>query len=187
MAVSKRTRYEVMKRDNFTCRYCRSTEEKLTVDHVIPVALGGTDDPGNLVAACADCNAGKGSTSPTDATIEGVKNSDAKWAEAIKRAAEVQAAANGVFSKYMCEFAEAWPQYRDKNLPRDFESSIRSIYEAGLPVEQMRHAVDVAMSAPNVVDRFRYFCGVCWRQVRELQEIAKSLLETDLEVSDGTN
>ena len=39
MAVTKRTRYEVMRRDNFTCRYCRSTEGELTVDHVTPVAL----------------------------------------------------------------------------------------------------------------------------------------------------
>ena len=40
MAVSKRTRFEVLRRDNFTCRYCRSTDNELTVDHVTPVALG---------------------------------------------------------------------------------------------------------------------------------------------------
>ena len=64
MAVTKRTRFEVLRRDNYTCRYCRSTENELTIDHVVPVALGGTDDPDNLVACCRDCNAGKSSTSP---------------------------------------------------------------------------------------------------------------------------
>ena len=186
MAVSKRTRYEVLKRDNFTCRYCRETEGKLVVDHVLPVALGGSDDADNLVAACHDCNAGKASTSPTEAMVDDVKNSDARWADAIKRAAEIKAAEDNDFSIYMGAFAESWPRYRDKNLPSGFTASIRSIYDAGLPAEKMQHAVDVAMDAPAVVDRFRYFCGVCWRQVRELQEIAKALLEAD-EVSDASH
>ena len=64
MAIPKRTRFEVLRRDNYTCRYCRSTDNPLTIDHVTPVSLGGTDDPSNLVAACRDCNAGKASSSP---------------------------------------------------------------------------------------------------------------------------
>ena len=61
MAVSKRTRFEVLRRDNHACRYCGRTapEVKLTLDHVVPVSLGGTDDPDNLVAACHDCNSGE--------------------------------------------------------------------------------------------------------------------------------
>ena len=55
MAVSKRTRFEVLRRDDYTCRYCRSTENPLTIDHVVPEALGGGNDPSNLVAACRDC------------------------------------------------------------------------------------------------------------------------------------
>lgn len=62
MAVSKRTRFEVLRRDNYTCRYCRSTDNALTVDHVTPLTLGGTDELTNLVAACRDCNSGKSST-----------------------------------------------------------------------------------------------------------------------------
>lgn len=61
MSVSKRLRFEVLRRDNHTCRYCgRSAPEvKLEVDHVTPRALSGSDDPWNLVAACEDCNRGK--------------------------------------------------------------------------------------------------------------------------------
>lgn len=44
MAVSKRLRFEVLKRDNYTCRYCRASDGELTIDHVTPVALGGTDE-----------------------------------------------------------------------------------------------------------------------------------------------
>lgn len=34
MAVSKRTRFEVFRRDDYTCRYCRATDNPLTIDHV---------------------------------------------------------------------------------------------------------------------------------------------------------
>lgn len=39
MAVTKRTRFEVLRRDNYTCRYCHATDNPLTVDHVVPRAL----------------------------------------------------------------------------------------------------------------------------------------------------
>lgn len=58
-----RERFETLKRFDFKCRYCgRSSEDgvKLHVDHVIPVSKGGTNEQSNLVAACQDCNLGKG-------------------------------------------------------------------------------------------------------------------------------
>ena len=41
MAVSKRLRYEILRRDNHTCRYCGESapDVKLTIDHVVPVSL----------------------------------------------------------------------------------------------------------------------------------------------------
>lgn len=66
MAVSKRLRYEILRRDHHACRYCgaKAPDVKLNVDHVIPQALGGSDAPTNLVTACADCNGGKTSSMP---------------------------------------------------------------------------------------------------------------------------
>lgn len=60
-ALSVRTRFEVFKRDNFTCRYCgrKTPEVVLEVDHVVPVCDGGTNDEMNLVTACWECNSGK--------------------------------------------------------------------------------------------------------------------------------
>jgi hypothetical protein len=60
--ISKKTRFEVFKRDKFTCQYCgaKAPEVVLHCDHVNPVAAGGDNDIMNLVAACADCNGGKG-------------------------------------------------------------------------------------------------------------------------------
>lgn len=57
-------RYDILQRDGFTCRYCgRSPLQheavKLHIDHLIPISQGGTNDPTNLVTACAECNLGK--------------------------------------------------------------------------------------------------------------------------------
>jgi 5-methylcytosine-specific restriction endonuclease McrA len=38
----------------------------LTVDHRVPLALGGTHDSSNLVFACRSCNACKGSKPPEE-------------------------------------------------------------------------------------------------------------------------
>lgn len=59
--ISPKTRFEVFKRDHFTCRYGRTTPQViLEVDHIVPVAEGGTNDMENLVTACYECNRGKG-------------------------------------------------------------------------------------------------------------------------------
>lgn len=60
--ISKKTRFEVFKRDSFTCQYCgmKAPEVVLHCDHINPVAAGGKSDILNLVTACAACNGGKG-------------------------------------------------------------------------------------------------------------------------------
>lgn len=54
-------RFNVFRRDNFTCRYCgkQSPEIVLHLDHVKPVAEGGVDTEENFVTSCVDCNQGK--------------------------------------------------------------------------------------------------------------------------------
>lgn len=60
--LPKKLRFEVFKRDKFTCQYCGATSPGvlLVVDHIKPVAGGGQDDLLNLATACQPCNAGKG-------------------------------------------------------------------------------------------------------------------------------
>lgn len=59
--IGAKLRFAVLKRDGFRCVYCGRTskEAKLNVDHIVPVALGGTNDRLNLVTSCAECNSGK--------------------------------------------------------------------------------------------------------------------------------
>ena len=74
MSVSKRARYEVLRRCNFACHYCGlpAHVSALQVDHVVPRHYGGTDDPWNLVAACTECNGGKRESVPTPELVQEV-------------------------------------------------------------------------------------------------------------------
>lgn len=55
----KRTRAQVVGRDNHTCQHCGATS-MLHVHHIIPWALMKSDDPNNLITLCAQCHYGAG-------------------------------------------------------------------------------------------------------------------------------
>lgn len=60
--LSPRTRFEVFKRDAFTCQYCgrQAPDVILNCDHLLSVAQGGDNDILNLITSCRECNDGKG-------------------------------------------------------------------------------------------------------------------------------
>lgn len=70
-ALSKRVRFEVFKRDKFTCQYCGKSapDVVLVIDHIDPVAKGGTNDLLNLITSCDPCNAGKGARTLADDSV----------------------------------------------------------------------------------------------------------------------
>lgn len=70
-SISKKIRFEVFKRDKFTCQYCgkKAPDVVLNVDHIVPVAEGGGNDILNLITSCFDCNNGKRAI-PLDKNIE---------------------------------------------------------------------------------------------------------------------
>ncbi len=59
--ISKKTRFEIFKRDQFKCQYCGSAapDVVLHIDHINPVSKGGDNDLLNLITSCEPCNNGK--------------------------------------------------------------------------------------------------------------------------------
>jgi 5-methylcytosine-specific restriction endonuclease McrA len=53
----------------FRCPYCfdHLTASEVVIDHIMPIALGGSDHPDNLAVLCADCNRAKAALHPDDA------------------------------------------------------------------------------------------------------------------------
>ena len=61
------TRKNVLIRDGYVCCYCGSCKGPMTVDHIIPKNLGGTDSWENLACACDKCNNKKSNKTPPQA------------------------------------------------------------------------------------------------------------------------
>lgn len=57
--LSKARRQQVMERDWNQCVHCW-TVHNLTIDHIVPLSKGGTNDPDNLQVLCRRCNLLKG-------------------------------------------------------------------------------------------------------------------------------
>lgn len=70
-SLSKKIRFEVFKRDSFTCQYCgsKAPDVVLEVDHINPVKEGGENDIMNLVTSCFNCNRGKRDKKLSDKSV----------------------------------------------------------------------------------------------------------------------
>lgn len=185
MSVSKRLRYEVFRRDNFTCRSCgaKAPEARLEPDHVVPVALGGSDDPSNLATACSNCNSGKSSSSPDAPLVAEVSEDALRWSHAMADAAvQMRAELAGRVEIHM-KFDSWWNAWTYGNakkvpLPRpdDWRSSVDSFLGAGLPLDILGWCVDKAMRSKASPDQtWRYMCGIAWGKAKELQVAAQAL------------
>jgi hypothetical protein len=189
MAVSRRLRYEILRRDNHQCRYCGATapDVPLTVDHVTPVALGGSDDPTNLVTACKDCNAGKSSSNPDQPLVDDVSADALRWGRAMQAAADQRVADRRALDSIVAQFDQAWlgwsvgtPEDRQP-VPRDpnWRASIYRFIEAGLEAETMIGLARDAMECDVLKAEFvwRSFCRRSWDEITARQELARQLVD----------
>lgn len=184
MTISRRLRFEILRRDGHTCRYCgaKAPDVALTVDHVIPVALGGTDDPTNLVTACAACNSGKTSITPDAPVVAQVHQDALRWARAMRTVSSWRKADLAVEREILDEFLAAWNRWRifDEPVPLDenWRPAVLGWLEAGLEMEDLTHFIEVAMRSQAYPDnKFRYFAGCAWNELTLRQQMAHRHLE----------
>lgn len=173
-------RFEIFKRDGFTCQYCgkKPPEALLEVDHIVPVAKGGENDESNLITSCFECNRGK-SARPLGEVLPAT-NID-RAAEIEERALQAQAYAEAVMLKARAVSSQldivhgAWctafgghEEDGVFKLPpgRYFpnERTLR-VFIQKLPLDQILEAIDItAAREPSKPDLFFY--AVCWRRIR---------------------
>lgn len=170
-ALGKKIRFEVFKRDAFTCQYCGSKPPSvvLEVDHIHPVAAGGKDAVDNLITACFDCNRGKSdvllSSIPASleerAAILAEKQEQVKaygrLIKSIKRKEEKSIdAVQDVFGTYFEGFSFT-PKFRE---------SVR-VFIQKMPIDEVEQAMHTACSRiRRRDDSIKYFCGICWKLIR---------------------
>lgn len=195
--LPKRLRFEILKRDGFTCAYCgaRPPNIVLHVDHIEPVAEGGSDDPDNLVTSCEHCNRGKGAI-PLQATADAhlrvrrmereramaeVADAYNAWLEEKRKrldaAAELMADEWAMMSgrhSFLTEHGMHTVRYLLRNLVREEILDAMRIAARKFPVEwgaKWKTTGRKAREAGLIYDRrFRYFCGICHRYIREDRE-----------------
>lgn len=88
--LSKKLRFEIFKRDDFTCQYCGAQPPAvvLEVDHIHPVAEGGGSEPENLITSCSKCNRGKGKRTLGDKIVR--PDADLMWLRSQQEIAELK-------------------------------------------------------------------------------------------------
>lgn len=191
MLVPKRLRFEILRRDNYRCRYCGTPadEAPLTIDHVIPQALGGRTVPENLVAACGPCNAGKTSSNPDAPLVADVTEDDIRWGRAMARAAYLKAADWATIDATIRAVDAEWNDWKPKGsgrrkpLPRpdDWVDTIARFVVQGLNSDAFIRLIGITMRNPRVdpENAWNYFCGCCWRTLEDIQDQARHLLRQE--------
>jgi hypothetical protein len=176
VAIRPSVRFEIFKRDQFTCRYCGNKSPKaiLEIDHLHPLSAGGTDDPENLITACYECNRGKGARLLSDVPPEENLHEKAVLiAEQELQIRELNHWRSVQMERQNAEMAalfDYWNKCFDA-APWNKTSVRRFIKNLGYhPVAE---AIEAAVSKFGVTrsravssDAFRYFCGCCWKQIK---------------------
>lgn len=190
MAVTKRTRFEILRRDEHTCQYCgaKAPDVTLHIDHVVPVSLGGDDKPSNLVTACKDCNTGKASISPDSPLVQGLSDRAAAYALGMVDKMTRFRADLESLEEYVESFRATWddwgvgdgPRRVTFPLPDDFEMSLFKWKQMGIPTSVYDLAIPPAMLKPGLARdaRFSYMAGIVWNMVNSR--------EIDYSVTDET-
>jgi hypothetical protein len=65
-AISGAVQQKIWRADEFQCVYCgaKMGDTLLTIDHFVPLELGGVNNQTNFVSACRACNKKKGDSTP---------------------------------------------------------------------------------------------------------------------------
>lgn len=170
-SITTRTRFEIFKRDNFTCAYCgqKPPNVVLEVDHIVPICAGGDNGNDNLVSSCYECNRGKAGIS-----LSSIPESMMDKANRIKEAEKQLLAYRKIINKQRERLDDdCWAVLRqlfgettNEVNKRDY-ASVKMFIER-LSYEECMEAAEIAW-AKQRYDRkiFMYFCGICWRKIKE--------------------
>lgn len=179
MTISKRIRFEILRRDDNTCQYCgrKAPDVPLHIDHVVPVALGGSDAPSNLLTACSDCNTGKASIQPDGPLVSKISDHAAAYALGMLDKMTRLRADLEREQRWADEFEEMWNDWyvvggpldgKPMPLPPHWEQSVARWYSMGVPEILIRKAIKLAMEKRGLrgeFSEFAYMAGVIWRSI----------------------
>jgi len=172
-AISKKTRFEIFKRDGFKCMYCGNHPPQvlLHVDHIDPVSKGGKNDPDNLITACEPCNLGKSAT-PLSSVPQSLKD---KALLTMEREEQIRGFQSVMAGKRLRIEDEAYEvadlfvtHFNEDGIRKDYIVSIKNFIDK-LGLDDCLDSMEKAISKKpySKYTCFAYFCGICWNKIRE--------------------
>lgn len=168
--ISKRVRFEIFKRDSFRCFHCGATpnDGPMHLDHLKPVAEGGTNDPSNLVTACVDCNLGKGAVPLDRIKLHKGKATEAQreQAEQVREWMKIQQEVHAAKDEVTESLTSMWLE-RVGSEPQNLAARMSRALAVNT-MEQIREAIDVVairMHRERETEQLKYFYG-CLKKMR---------------------
>ena len=72
--INNKVRTEIFKKANYRCYYCwinlKNLGRNATIDHLIQIYVGGTNQTENLVACCRRCNSARGGLTVAEFSVK---------------------------------------------------------------------------------------------------------------------
>lgn len=171
--LSKMIRFEVFKRDYFTCQYCsrKSPEVLLEIDHIVPVSENGTNEIDNLLTACFDCNRGKSnkslnSISPSlEEKVFMMREKKIQYDQFIKLQESLLNQNENLIDMVEKVYTSCYKKYE---FNERFRLSVKKFIKK-LGVDEVIEAMEISCSKKglNQNSTLTYFCGICWTKIKE--------------------
>lgn len=188
--ASKQLRFEVFKRDCFTCRYCgrKPPEVVLHADHILAWASGGATELENLVTACQDCNAGKSNRplsalkDPLDLSVEGRAERLEQLKAYERQLSKEREYRDLVVERLMvawCKRAGLHEDEEEYTIVPEIVSGIVTFLKKNLTAGEILESMDIAFDRWGKSWRTeKYFFGVCWKKIRDKAEATENVRQT---------
>ena len=175
-ATSKRLRFEVFKRDAFTCQYCgaQPPEIVLVCDHIDPVKLGGLTTIDNLVTSCEACNQGK-AANPLGA-IAKRPDADLLFLEMqqeiveLKRFQKAESQRNELLRQVADSLQDAWMDITGDEYPPDQSMFIQLLHKYSPDIVRQAILVAAKREADGLFRRVQDAIPYTWGVAKRISE-----------------
>lgn len=166
--LSKRKRFDIFKRDGFTCQYCgrMPPDVRLVVDHIQPLHADGDNDPMNLITSCEECNLGKSDSAPVNLTPR--PDADLAWLQTqqeireLRRYQEAKAERDKLIADTVYALQDTWAEaFNQENVPADHVLAGWLVWASPDDIEQaIRIAAARSYKLKDFPNQLKYAAGV---------------------------
>lgn len=185
--LTKKVRFEVFKRDSFTCQYCgrKAPDVVLQIDHIEPVSKGGTHNIINLITSCKECNIGKSDKKISDKSVVEKQRKQLRDLQDRKEQLEMmfkwQKELVNLDSRMINQLADFWsglvsPYYLTEHGIEDLKKllnkfSLKEIMEAmRISVKQYVNLKDDKPTRESVEKAWNKIGGICFNRRLEAKK-----------------